>query len=181
MKAKGTSGSRRFSARLKCTRPTRFQAGLSAFRKLWRSVPAATRDADAAWAVSIQRARSTSDVRYSAPVIIGAVKTRVARSASPGAGTSGTTEVGPSSPAPAACRHSAATYRAAKARHQARTGGSAWPISPAPSRSSPCPVPWAKALPRRSALESSRSEASAAASTIRCPCGRLVAWIGPGA
>ena len=41
MKAKGLSGSRRFSARLKWTRPTRFHAGLHWARKLRKSVPAA--------------------------------------------------------------------------------------------------------------------------------------------
>ena len=39
MKANGCSGSRRFSARLKCTRPTRFQAGFSLLRKDCRSNP----------------------------------------------------------------------------------------------------------------------------------------------
>ena len=48
MKANGASASRRFSARLKCTRPTRFQAGLRRLRKVWRSVPAASNDAAAA-------------------------------------------------------------------------------------------------------------------------------------
>ena len=40
--------SRRFSARLKCTRPTRFQAGFSLFRKLCRSVPAVASEAASA-------------------------------------------------------------------------------------------------------------------------------------
>ena len=43
MKANGCSGSRRFSARLKCTRPTRFQAGFIAVRKRCRPVPAGER------------------------------------------------------------------------------------------------------------------------------------------
>ena len=44
MKANGASGSRRFSARLKCTRPTRFQAGFRPLRKLCRSAPVAASD-----------------------------------------------------------------------------------------------------------------------------------------
>src|SRR4029450_2193421 len=89
MKAKGASGSRRFSARLKWTRPTKFQAGFSVLRKSCRPVPETASDDAVAATMALQRERSTSVVRYSAPAIIGAVRTRVASSASPGGGILG--------------------------------------------------------------------------------------------
>src|SRR5205823_11243168 len=88
-KANGDSGSRRFSAMLKCTRPTRFQAGFRPRRKLWRSVLAAFRDAANALPNSLHNARRISAVRYSAPGIMGAVNTSDASSPRVGAGTSG--------------------------------------------------------------------------------------------
>jgi hypothetical protein len=107
MKANGASGSLRFSARLKCTRPTRFQAGFNALRKACRSVPAAATDTVVAVAISAHRSRSTEEVRYSAPGIIGAVNTSVASSASVGGGTGGTTaDAGRSASVPAAYRQS---------------------------------------------------------------------------
>src|SRR3954466_1104232 len=145
MKAKGSSGSCLFSARLKCTRPTRFQAGLNPLRKVWRSAPDRTRDAANAAPSSSHSASRTSAFRYSAPGIIGAVSTRVAISPSVGGGTTGKTgDDGASEAAPGASRHSAPTYRAAKSRHQTKAGGKAWPTSPAPSCRRPCPVPRGK-------------------------------------
>src|SRR6185437_13958489 len=150
MKANGDSGSRRFSARLKCTRPTRFQAGFSRFRKLCKSVFAEDRDAAIALPISVHSARKTSAVRYSAPGIIGPVNTSEASSPSVGAGTSGTTE--DDDPPPIVAeerRHSEVTYRDANSRHQVNTGGRTFPISAAPSRTSPAPVPREKASTRR--------------------------------
>jgi len=84
MKANGASGSRRFSARLKCTRPTRFQAGFNPLRKLCRSAPVTVKEADTAFLISPHSARSASGVRYSAPAIMGAVSTSAASSPSVG-------------------------------------------------------------------------------------------------
>ena len=121
MKANGFSASRLFSARLKWTRPTRFQAGFNAFRNDCKSVRAAAKPwANASW-MSSHKPRSTSDVRYSAPGIMGAVNTSVASSASVGGGTSGSLACS----VPAAKMHNAPIYRAAKSRHQRKTGGSA--------------------------------------------------------
>ena len=89
MKAKGCSGSRRFSARLKCTRPTRFQAGLSPLRKVCKIGWLAASDAANAAPSSSHSASRTSAFRYSAPGIIGAVSTKVAISPSVGGGTAG--------------------------------------------------------------------------------------------
>ena len=52
MKANGCSASRRFSARLKCTRPTRFQAGFRRVRKRCKPVPEAASAAAKASAIS---------------------------------------------------------------------------------------------------------------------------------
>ena len=105
MKAKGRSGSRRFSARLKWTRPTRFQAGFRVVRKACKSVPAAARDAANARAISSHNAARTSRVRYSAPAIIGAVNTSDESSAAVGAGTLGGLRLS-SAFVPDACRQS---------------------------------------------------------------------------
>ena len=110
MKANGNSASRRFSARLKCTRPTRFQAGFRVFRKPCRSVAAAARAAAAAASNLAQSASRTSGVRYSEPGIMGAVSDKTARSAEPGAATAGKAgRTGASAWVSGACRHSAVT------------------------------------------------------------------------
>ena len=86
-KANGASSSLRFSARLKCTRPTRFHAGFRRFRK--SCIPhfdSASSTPNAA-SSSCQRAPRTSAVRYSAPVMGGAARTSRSNSAAGGAGT----------------------------------------------------------------------------------------------
>jgi hypothetical protein len=73
MKAKGNSGSRRFSATWNWTRPIRFQAGFSALRKACRSVPDAASDSARAVPRSAHSPSRTIAFRYSAPGITGAV------------------------------------------------------------------------------------------------------------
>src|SRR4029450_10130336 len=114
MKAKGASGSRRFSARLKWTRPTKFQAGFSVLRKSCRPVPETASDDAVAATMALQRERSTSVVRYSAPAIIGAVRTRVASSASPGGGILGRADA---ASVAGGCRERRAAKRAEKVPH----------------------------------------------------------------
>ena len=168
MKAKGRSGSRLFSARLKCTRPTRFQAGFRLLRKLGRSVFAAPSAWLKAWPISCHSSPNRSGLMYSAPGIIGAVNTREANSASVGGGTSGIVAL-PGIPGDS--RHRAPTYCAEKPRHQTKTGGSNCPTSPAPSCSNPRPVLSANALVNRMAARSSRPSRFAASSSTRRPCG----------
>ena len=174
MKANGNSGSRQFSARLKCTRPTRFQAGLSVLRTDCRSVPATM--ADIAACISAHSAWRTSGDTYSAPAIIGRASTSEASSALSGGAISAI-------PVEAGCRHSPAMYRAANWRHHTKTGGNACPTSPAPSWIKPGPLPWRKAAASRAATASSRSGPSSACSSTRCACGvsrRLRRGMGPG-
>ena len=166
MKANGASASRRFSARLKCTRPTRFQAGFRPFRKLCRSVFAAASDAASAAAISRHSARSTSGVRYSAPAIIGAVSTSEASSASRRRRDLRHTRR-PAGRLQAQRRH-VARREAAPPEEDRRQG---LPTSPAPSRSRPWPLPRANASARRAAMRSSSSGASADSSRTRWPCG----------
>ncbi len=182
MKAKGKSGSRRFSARLKWTLPTRVQAGLHWARKLCISVPAAEKAWAKAASNACHRMRRLFGLRYSAPAIKGVVKASEASSAG----------VGGSIPAIAASpigssksrgrRRSAVTKRAAKSRHQTKTGGRAAPASRAPRRQSPSPLPRAKASRRRRAILASRSGASPLSSKTSLPCGvsRNVARTRPG-
>jgi len=168
MKAKGWSGSRRFSAILKCTRPTRFHARFRVDRKACNPTFAAARDAAKARSISSHNASKTSWVRYSAPAIIGAVNTRDESSAAVGAGTLGSFR-GPSASMPDACRQSDPTYRAAKSRHQTNKGGNACPTSAAPSHTSPYPAPRANASIRRIDAAASMSGPSSWSSTLRRP------------
>ena len=168
MKAKGWSGSRRFSAKLKCTRPTRFHARFRLVRNACNPTFAAARDAAKACSISSHNASKTSSVRYSAPAIIGAVSTRDESSAAAGAGMLGSFTRSSASELDA-CRQSDPTYRAAKSRHQTNKGGNACPASAAPSHTSPYPVPRAKASIRRIEAAASMSGPSSWSSTVRRP------------
>jgi hypothetical protein len=68
-------------------------------------------------------------------------------------------------------RRSAATKRAAKSRHQVKTGGKVAPASPAPRHQSPSPLPLSKASRRRTAIPASRSGASPLSSKTSLPRG----------
>ena len=157
MKANGRSGSALFSARLKCTRPTRFQAGLRLLSQPCRSPPASS----TAWPIASprlrQRSRSTSAVMYSPPVISGAVNTRLASADASGSAT--------------APRQRPSAYRPANARHHTSAGGKTRPTSPAPSCASPRPLLMANASVRRAATASSSAGACASASSSRRPFG----------
>ena len=145
------SASRRFSARLKCTRPTRFQAGFSRLRKLCRSVPAAASEvaqAPAPIPPTARAARPASDIRRPASSAPSAPARR--SSASVGAGTSGSsgshrlrrrTHAGTAPPRSAP----------RNARHQTNTGGRGLPDLAGTSRSSPWPLPRANASLRPAA------------------------------
>ena len=160
MKANGASASRRFSARLKCTRPTRFQAGIQALEKALQVGFCRGKRRASAAAISCHSARSTSVVRYSAPAIIGAVNTRDASSAVGGCGYfRGWLQ---------AQRGHVARRESAPPQEERRQ---ACPTSPAPSRSNPSPLPRENASASRSAMRASNSGASEASSKTRCPCG----------
>ena len=77
------------TGRLKCTRPSRFQAGLSVCRYNCRSICLVSSSSISARSISDQSVRKMSWVRNSAPGIIGAVSTRVVSSASSGEGAEG--------------------------------------------------------------------------------------------
>ena len=83
--ANGASSSLRFSARLKWTRPTRFQAGLQRLSSSCVPRPERLRSSRNAAAISSHRDSRTLAVRYSAPVIGGAASAS-ARSSSRGGG-----------------------------------------------------------------------------------------------
>ena len=72
MKAKGYSGSRRFSARLKCTRPTERRRLSRLFRKSARETLSSESSIASASPISRQNRPRTSGRRYSPPVIGGA-------------------------------------------------------------------------------------------------------------
>ena len=87
----------------------------------------------------------------------------------------GSISIAPGSPsAPFSSRgrwRSAVTNRAAKSRHQTKTGGKFSPISPAPSCQSPSPLPWLNAVHSRAAALASRSGASSLFSKTSLPRG----------
>ena len=175
-KAKGASGSFRFSARWKCTRPTVFQTGLKARSVSCTEVLAcASRAVKAVWSAT-QRPRRTSGVRYSAPVIGGAATTMASRSMSGGGAMAGETDPRASWPgsglaARSGCAHSAVTNRAAKSRQKPNAGGSGVDTSPAPSCSKPSPWPRANASTRRAAIVASRPGGSGVSASTRWPRG----------
>ena len=126
MKAKGNSGSRRFSARLKCTRPTRRQRRSRFFRKVLKRRDRSRRVRSPAPApISRQSDTKPMGRRYSPPSIGGdLVEQRAVHSAAEGAGR---TRLAPLRRFAQA--QSSATKRMAKSRHQARAGGRALPAS----------------------------------------------------
>ena len=115
--ANGASGSLRFSARWKCTRPTVFHAGLNARSVSWTDAFDAASRAAKAPPIAVQRPRSTSGVRYSAPTIGGAAATMASRSASSGrwSGRGGRRREADALAA-SGCAQSAVTNRAEKSR-----------------------------------------------------------------
>ena len=86
-KGNGASGSLRFSARLKCTRPTRFHAGFRLLRKSCMPHFDSASSIPNAVSSSCHSAPSTSAVRYSAPVMGGTACASRPNSAAGGAGT----------------------------------------------------------------------------------------------
>ena len=87
--ANGASMSFLFSARLKCTRPTRFHAGFFALRKLRIVRPDSMSSACHATSISCHNEHSTEAVRYSTPVIGGEVEARASSSSVGGGGIVG--------------------------------------------------------------------------------------------
>ena len=167
MKAKGYSGSRRFSARLKWTRPTERRRLSRLFRKSARETLSSESSIANASPISRQNRPRTSGRRYSPPVIGGASSMSAPSSLMAG---------GASSPASAGSNaspfaQSSATQREAKSRHHASAGGKALPASPAPSCSSPCPAPLSKRPRTRSASARSRTKSSSPGSRRSAPCG----------
>src|ERR1700723_2271571 len=79
-----TESSKRFSARLKCTRPTRFHAPLQRFKNSWTPHFDWDNSSPKAICSSCLRDWRTLAVRYSAPVIGGAARDSQASSASSG-------------------------------------------------------------------------------------------------
>ena len=167
MKAKGKSASRRFSARLKCTRPTKRQRRSRSFRKSWSGRPLSMSSISNALAMSRQSPVKTSGRRYSAPCIGGASSIRDVSSSATGAGRARRSF--PCAASPRA--HRSAMKRMAKSRHHAKEGGRPLPASPAPRRKRPWPAPRAKLFSSRSASPASSKNSSSARLSQSEPCG----------
>ena len=136
MKANGASGSRRFSARLKCTRPTRFQAGFSAFRKaLQVGLRAGHAPRRRPRAVSVPQ--RPQHIRRE---ILGARHHRRGQHQRGQLAASGGGAISGSELVPADLQAQRRHIARRKPRHHTKAGGSAWPTSAA-RRSSPCRCP----------------------------------------
>jgi hypothetical protein len=166
MKAKGHSGSLRFSARLKCTRPTSRQRLSRLLRKSCSERPLSAFSTESAFCIDRHSASRTAGRRYSPPRMGGASSIKASSSSGDGSGMFA------SDPAAGSWRaQSVATKRIAKPRQNASAGERRLPTSRRPSCNNPWPSPRAKRSASRLSTAASRRKSSSAVSGRNAPCG----------
>jgi hypothetical protein len=166
MKAKGHSGSLRFSARFKCTRPTSRQRLSRLLRKSCSERPLSAFSTESAFCIDRHSASRTAGRRYSPPRMGGASSIKASSSSGDGSGMFA------SDPAAGSWRaQSVATKRIAKPRQNASAGERRLPTSRRPSCNNPWPSPRAKRSASRLATAASRGKSSSAVSGRNAPCG----------